>query len=164
MNPPVLVREEGERSLSGPAMTELLTAVLDRGKAFRFRARGGSMSPFIKDGDVITVSPLRGRRPPRGAVVAFLHPKTGRLAVHRVVGRGPEGVLVRGDNTDVPDGRLPDARILGLVTEVLRDGRRAPLVSGRAASFVAWLSRTGGLVRGLGLMRALRGKGPKGPA
>jgi hypothetical protein len=158
MEPTALVREEGELSLSGLALAELMTAVLDRGKAFRFRARGASMSPFVKDGDVITVDPLRGRRPPRGSVVAFLHPKTGRLAVHRIVGRGPDGYLVRGDNTDVADGTLPDGRILGLVTEVVRAGERVRLVRGRTAALVAWLSRTGGLFRGLGLLRRLRGK------
>jgi phage repressor protein C with HTH and peptisase S24 domain len=107
MKPSALVRTRRELSLSGAALTELLTAVLAKGKAFRFRARGWSMSPFVRDGDVITVSPLRGRRPETGAIVAFVHPGTGRVAVHRIVDAGPGGYLVRGDNTDSADGILP---------------------------------------------------------
>jgi hypothetical protein len=161
MKPSALVRTHGELSLSGAALTELLIAVLAKDKAFRFRATGWSMSPFVRDGDVITVSPLGGRRPRTGEIAAFLNPPTGRVAVHRIVRAGPDGYLVRGDNTDVADGILPAGRILGVVTEVVREGRKVRVARGRAASLIAWLSRTGGLVRGLGLLRALRGRSRK---
>ena len=49
--------------LSGAAMLGLLEGVLSRGVPFRFRAGGSSMAPFIRDGDVISVSPLRGDSP-----------------------------------------------------------------------------------------------------
>lgn len=160
-----LVRKDGEMSLSGAALTELMTAVLAKGKAFRFRARGWSMSPFVKDGDVITVAPSGGRGLRLGAIVAFLLPTSGRVAVHRIVGRSPEGFVVRGDNTDGVDGTLAAERILGVVTEVVRGGKKIRGVRGAGAVLIAGLSRSGGLVRGLGLARALRGdRGGKGAA
>jgi hypothetical protein len=162
--PPAQVRTHGELSLSGAALTELMTAVLAEGKAFRFRAGGWSMSPFVKDGDVITVAPLSGREPGTGAIVAFLHPRTGRVAVHRVVRSAPGRYLIRGDNTDGADGALPAGRIIGIVAEVVRNGKRVPGVRGRSAALIAWLSRTGGLDRGLGLLRAIRGRSRKGAA
>jgi len=51
-------RKEGELQLSGPSLVELLRSVLDKGVPFRFQAKGFCMTPFIKDGDVITVFPL----------------------------------------------------------------------------------------------------------
>jgi len=162
MDAPAPVRTQGEMSLSGAGLTDLMTAVLAKGKRFRFQARGWSMSPFVKDGDVITVAPLKGREPGTGAIVAFLHPKTGRIAVHRIVRRAPGRYLVRGDNADVADGDLTAERILGVVTEVLRDGKKVPGLRGGAPALIAWLSRTGGLVRGLGVLRAIRGRRGKG--
>ena len=154
-------RERGELPLSGASLTELLSSVLAKDKAFRFRAKGWSMSPFVKDGDVITVSPLRGREPRTGEIVAFLHPKSGRAAVHRVVRAAPGTFLLRGDNSDDAEGPLAAERILGVVTEVVRDGKRVKGVQGRWAPLIAFLSRTGGLVRGLGLLRRLTGRSAK---
>ena len=54
---------KGGLSLSGEALIELMRAVLARGLPFRFAARGFSMAPFIRDGDVISVSPPLSARP-----------------------------------------------------------------------------------------------------
>jgi Peptidase S24-like len=162
MKPAALVRERGELRLSGASLTALMSAVLDKGKAFRFRAGGWSMSPFIKDGDVITVAPLRGRDPRTGEIVAFLHPAAGRVAVHRIIRAAPGAFLVRGDNTHEPDGLLARDRILGVVTEVRRDGDRVRGLSGRWPRIVALFSRSGGLVRGLGILRRIAGRAGRG--
>ena len=99
--------------------------VLEKGAAFQFRARGASMSPFIKDGDVITVTPLIKEKPDVGKVVAFLQPVSGCLLVHRVVRRQGPVFLIQGDNSaNQPDGWVDRQDILGCVTRVERDGRR----------------------------------------
>ncbi|MGE5741961.1 MAG: S24/S26 family peptidase [Candidatus Aminicenantes bacterium RBG_16_66_30] len=154
-------RERGELPLSGASLTDLLISVLAKDKAFRFRAKGWSMSPFVKDADVITVSPLRGREPRTGEIVAFLHPKSGRAAVHRVVRAAPGTFLLRGDNTSDAEGPLAAERILGVVTEVVRDGKKVKGVQGCGARLIAFFSRTGGLVRGLGLLRKLARRSAK---
>jgi hypothetical protein len=162
MQPAALIRERGELGLSAAALTDLMTAVLAKGKAFRFRAKGWSMSPFIKDGDIITVSPPGGRAPRTGDIVAFLHPASGHVGVHRIVRASGGAFLIRGDNVYGGDGSLPRERILGTVTEVVRDGRKVRGVPGRLSPAIAFLSRTGGLVRGLGLLRRLARRPEKG--
>ena len=51
--PAVFSVKGGELSLSGQALLELTQTVLARGALFRFCAKGLSMYPFIKDGDLI---------------------------------------------------------------------------------------------------------------
>jgi hypothetical protein len=61
-----------ERSLPAPLLVSLLTGVVQRGHTFRFRAGGGSMFPFIRDGDILSIVPLSADRPARlGDVLAF---------------------------------------------------------------------------------------------
>lgn len=133
----------GILSLSGPALLELLQAVLARGVALRFRARGFSMHPFIRDGDVLIVSTSRGRAPRPGDVLALCHPETGRLVVHRVLARRLQGLLIRGDNTPLSDGVVPAEKVLGRVTRVERQGRPVRLGQGPERKLIAWLARRG---------------------
>jgi signal peptidase I len=65
-------------------LIELLHATLARGASFRFRTSGFSMDPFIRDGDVITVSALSEGSPGLGDVVAFVQKETPKLAVHQI--------------------------------------------------------------------------------
>ncbi len=142
---PVLYSQKGsELSLSGDALLGLMRAVLAKGVPFRFRARGWSMEPFISDGDVIEVSPLKPGMPRPGQVVAFVHPAAEKLVVHRVIGRCGVDPIIRGDNVpDIADGVIQRENILGYVTQVTRNGRRVWLGLGPERYLVAFLSRTG---------------------
>ena len=146
---PQLVASTGEElHLSGQALLDLMQTVLSRGSSFRFKAKGWSMSPFIRDGDVITVSPLAGKHPRMGDVVAFTRPDNGSLVVHRVIAQQKGHVLVRGDGVaELPDGLVPLSNILGRVTRVEREGRRIGLGLGPERRIIAWFSRRGWLTR-----------------
>ena len=161
MKPAVLVRRGGELPLSGDSLTELLSAVMAKGRPFRFRARGVSMSPLIKDGDVVTIAPSGGAGPRAGEIVAFIHPATGKVAVHRLVRRKGGRFVARGDNADVEDGMIPADRILGVVTGIERGGRKVKSAGRPFGPALAFLSRTGWLARGLALLRRLTGRAPK---
>ena len=145
---PALYAIRGEElSLSGAALTALMREVLSRGMPFRFRAKGWSMMPFILDGDVISVSPLRRGRPNIGDVVAFIRPESESLVVHRVVARRGEACLIQGDNSwGEGDGLVPCANILGRVTRVERGGRAVRLGLGPERFLIAHLSRLGFLL------------------
>lgn len=158
MKPALRVRKQDEIALSGDSLTGIMVAVLAKGRPFRFRARGFSMSPFIKDGDVVTVLPLGDSGPRVGDVVAFRFPATGKSAVHRVVKRMGQGYVVRGDNADEADGTVSRDRIIGVVSRVERDGKRVRLGRGLAGVAVATLSRSGLLLKGLGAARRLSGR------
>ncbi len=150
-DPRLVVVRAAELPLSGQALLDLMRAVLARGAPFRFCARGWSMAPFIRDGDVITVSPLQNGLPGVGDVIAFARPETGNLVVHRVVARRGTDSLVQGDSMpEYTDGMIPAENLLGRVTRVERDGREVLLGLGPERSVIAWLSR-------VGLLRPLRG-------
>ena len=135
--------DAGELPVSGAALAELLGAVVSRGARFRFRARGFSMFPSILDGDVVTLSPLRGGPARFGEVVAFVHPDTRRLVVHRVIGRRGTCYAVKGDNAFAPDAVVPWADALARVTRVERAGTATSLGLGPERVVIALLSRRG---------------------
>lgn len=136
--------EAGELPISSEALFELLNAVISKGLPFRFMAKGLSMFPFIRDGDVITVSPLNRSLPSIGDVVAFNHPLDKRIVVHRVVGRSTKGYLIiKGDNVKKPDGNILINYVVGRVSKVQRNGRRVFLGLGKEKYLIALFSRLG---------------------
>jgi len=132
-----------EHSLSGPALVQLLGAVLDKGAAVRFQAKGFSMSPFIKNKDVVTISPLQGKRPGLGHIIAFVHKETDGLCIHRIV-RVKDGFYVtKGDNISETAECVPRENILGLLTRVERTGKEVFLGLGPERLVIAFLGRRG---------------------
>jgi hypothetical protein len=120
----------------------LLRAVLEKGKDVRYEARGGSMFPLIRDGDVVTISPLAGGEPRTGEVVAFADFETGRVRVHRIVRAGNGTYRLKGDHDPGEDGAFPREAILGRVVRVERRGRAVRLGPGLRSPALAWLSRS----------------------
>jgi len=145
----VLAVCEGDGALLLPNLVqrELLFSLIARGVCFRFRAMGNSMRPFIRNGDVLTVSPPSDKPIQLGEVVAVTVPHTGRLVLHRVVVQCGEGWLVRGDNCPRADGVVPCENIIGRVTCVERQGRPVRLGLGPERVWIAALNRGGGLIR-----------------
>lgn len=126
--------------MSGAAFAELMEAVLERDVPFRFTAHGSSMTPFIRDGDVLIVAPLSSPLR-RGDVVPFINPANNELLVHRILDISREGCLLKGDNNSVPDGRIPTSAIIGRVDRVAHGGRPARFGLGVERFLIAWLSR-----------------------
>jgi hypothetical protein len=142
-NPQLFIVKGQELPLSGQSLLELMQAVLARGAPFRFRARGWSMAPFIRDGDVITITPLKQTRPGLGEVVAFIRPDVQKLVVHRIVARRGRTTLIQGDSVaECSDGLIPVEDLLGRVTRVERNGRRVLIGLGPERYLIAGLSRT----------------------
>ena len=118
----------------------MLSSVVERGVPFRFRASGMSMSPFVRSGDVLTISPLAGPLQ-LGDIVAFRDSASGRFAVHRVVDLENQGLLIKGDNCAEPDGWMAPEAILGRVTRVERAGHEIRLGLEGERFIIAALSR-----------------------
>jgi len=112
------------------AFAELSAEILQAGAALRFRARGASMAPLVRDGDVLLVRPVTPGAVRVGDVVLCTlgSGAPARVVVHRVVRRlaGPDGCqfMVQGDAVARPDGVIGEAQIYGRVTAIERDAAR----------------------------------------
>ena len=140
-----VVADDTTQIISNARFAELIAAVLAKGAPFRFQANGSSMSPFIRDGDVITIStaPIRIGL---GEMVAFVNPDHDRLTVHRVVQILHDGYLIQGDNIPKPDGCVSRSDIIGRVIRVEHQRQYMWLGLGPERIVIAFLSRHGWLV------------------
>lgn len=136
-----------ELCLSNLGQLELLRGMNERGVPLRTMARGFSMHPFIRDQDVLTISPINDRKPRVGDVVAFNRQNTDWLAIHRIVRKTVAGWQLKGDNCAEADGVVLRENILGRVTRVQRRGREVRLGLGLERGWVAILNRGDGLIR-----------------
>lgn len=141
------------------AFAELSAELLRAGKAIRFQARGASMSPLVRDGDVLLVQPVDARAIRVGDVVLCVS-EPGRVVVHRVVRRvsGADGdqFTVQGDAVSGPDGLIRQTQVYGRVATIERDGRcilmdrpEVKILSGLAALRSRWNLGRSRLGRGL---------------
>lgn len=126
----------------------VMTSLLREGRSVRFRAHGWSMFPAIRDGELITVSPLGGTPLRTGDIVLVRH-RRGAVA-HRVVAlhisRGRVvRIIARGDAARTADAPITAERLLGRVVAVERSGTK---VSRRVRE--SRILRGGSLSRALG--------------
>lgn len=128
-------------TLDRESFLDLAQQILARGKSLRFQAKGWSMHPFVLEGDILTIAPLR--RPPRlGEIVLFKNP-CGGATVHRVIKVLPASIIVKGDAIGYPDGRISHQDALGVVEVVERGNVQMRLQVGWRrwfAQLVAFLS------------------------
>ncbi|HUP62035.1 MAG TPA: S24/S26 family peptidase [Thermoanaerobaculia bacterium] len=110
--------------------TELIVDLLARGHMVRFRARGPSMHPIIRENDYLLVEPAREIR--RGDVVLTLAERG--LTAHRVIEIAGERVITRGDNAPCDDDPVDRSKVLGRVTHAEREGRQRAIRRARALS------------------------------
>jgi hypothetical protein len=122
-------------------LPELVKEVLSKGVECRLQVKGYSMSPFLKDGDVVTISPIVDSSPGFGNVIAFIHPRTEKLIIHRVVGKIEDACLVKGENALEPDGLIERRRIIGIITRVERKGKKVFFGLGPERFLIALLTR-----------------------
>ncbi len=135
------------------AVIELLRASMSKGAAFSFRAGGFSMSPFIKDGDLITVSPFGDMPPDKGDIVAFLRTTNNSLTVHRLIKRQGIDIIMKGDNSRSADLPVSESQLFGRVTGIKRGDSGKRLGIGPEKRILAGLSRMGILMPLLRLTR-----------
>jgi hypothetical protein len=118
----------GTVSCPGSDFEALAVHILAGGHDLRFRARGSSMLPLLRDGDILDVQPI-GETPSirSGEIVLYRSPGRG-IVVHRVVGilrQGQEDILlVKGDAAHAPEPQVPASDVLGRVVSTERSGRR----------------------------------------
>ena len=130
----------------------------ENGQAF-VRVTGVSMQPLLRhlrDG-VVIVPPGHIRR---GDIVLF-NRMNERYALHRVIRKGKNGFTMAGDNQWYMEKDLPYDQIVGVVSEIVRDGKRIPRenfflrIYSRVVTMLTWprinlwkvIARLGRLIR-----------------
>jgi len=104
----------------GEDLAALAAALLAEGRPVSLGVRGGSMSPFIRNGQQVLLEPLRS--PPRPGEVVLRRAPGRRLVLHRVVRVSAGGVVTRGDAAPAEDPPAAPGDILARAVAV--SGRR----------------------------------------
>jgi len=136
---------ENKIGFSNEELVDIITATLTKGASTRMKALGSSMNPFIRCGDILTISPLSKASIGVGKATAFTCVKRKRLTVHRAIKKEGNGYIIKGDNCGDPDGLVSLNNILGVITKVERDNRRIFFGLGAERFIIAFLSRRGWL-------------------
>lgn len=134
-----------ELTLSCNNLRQLMEGVFSKNALFKFQAGGNSMHPFVKNFDILTISPYHKDSPQTGDIVAFTGINGDRLIVHRIIGKQKNRYLIKGDNNFSVDGYAARDRIIGKVVRIDRDGRKIRIGIGIERYLIAALSRRGGL-------------------
>ena len=131
-----------EIEINNPELIALMVDVLTQGKDFRFKATGGSMSPFIRNGDMLQISPLSDKKPGLGQVLAYHNPVTGSLIIHRLVGSSATYMLFRGDSyARNMQEKVSNEDLIGLVTAIEKTSKVSHFSLGIERIPIALLSR-----------------------
>ena len=107
-------------------------ALLLAGNTIQIVPSGYSMYPLVNPnhGDAVILEPLGDRRPKKGEVVLFRRCSTANpgegdlLVLHRIVRVTAEGYYLVGDNQSQPEGPVERSQMCGVMTAVVKRGRR----------------------------------------
>ena len=98
-------------------------ALLTEGKSIQIKPQGYSMYPLIVPGrDSVVIAPATADFYRRGDVVLFRSTDK-KLTLHRVLQRKKNAYYMVGDNQKEPEGPIARERIIGVLTEIIRNGR-----------------------------------------
>ena len=102
---------------------------------------GNSMSPFIRNGDLLTLSPIEDRKPEVGDIVAYEQARNQKLIIHRLIRKEKNWFVMKGDNCQDEDEGVPDSHLLGIVTRVERKNRVRNFGINQFKMMAKWLSQ-----------------------
>jgi hypothetical protein len=125
---------------------DVSTELLLSGYGIRFRPGGQSMTPTIRDGEAVTVEPVKAADVRRGEIILY---RTERgLIAHRVVSireagaaTGKRTFYLRGDASDGCDAPVSEEQIMGKIVAVERHGRKENLSGSRRSAWFKNLRR-----------------------
>jgi signal peptidase I len=110
---------------SNPEFLELSKEILGHGLILRFQARGQSMFPAVRDGDILTVRPAAPYEIKQHDII-FFHTADSRVVAHRVTKKiqieGRIILLTRGDFFRGLNEEVFFEDVLGKVSDIERNG------------------------------------------
>ena len=121
------------------ACCDLVAEVVCATGSAKLKVTGLSMLPAIWPGDVLTVNKISPKMLERGQIV--LYRGDGKLTAHRVVQVAHDHFLTRGDCVPSLDPPVTFSAMVGLITDVCRNGRAAKLQPSPWQRAAAWFLR-----------------------
>jgi hypothetical protein len=105
----------------------LVSELRHRGHSIRFTARGSSMMPFVRNGDVLTAVSADASTLRIGDIAFYRRPD-GSLVAHRVLARSRRRgatplICTRGDSRWLATESVSDDQVLGRIVRIERAGR-----------------------------------------
>ncbi|MEN6439421.1 MAG: S24/S26 family peptidase [Syntrophobacter sp.] len=126
------VLRSGAMTIPARQFMPVIRDALESGQHVRMTARGSSMFPFIRGGDVVALEPLE-TTPVVGDIVLAQCASAAegeRYVLHRVVRVGGGAFFLRGDSQKDCEGPFLREDILGRATLVIHNGREHRLDRG----------------------------------
>ncbi len=117
----------------------------------RLRLKGNSMLPFLKDGDMVTISSKCQIE--AGDIALLFDENQNKIQAHRVISREKNYYHLKGDNLNVSDGFKLGSFLLGRIIKIERKGKKINFGLGPEKIIIAFLSRLNLLPK---ITRALR--------
>ena len=105
-----------ELTINHDDFLSLTTEITEKGRSFNFVAKGGSMSPFIKDGDMVLIEPCTA--PPKPGDIVLIKTPQGMAILHRVIRADNEHITTRGDASHEVDGTFSMQAVVGRAKRV----------------------------------------------
>lgn len=104
---------------------EICKSLLVAGKSVRFNALGDSMFPFIHNGDLVLVEPIKAECLKTGDVILY-EGENGHCLLHRIIHKrnlaGSLEFQIQADNILKPDGWVSSDGVFGRLTQFYQDG------------------------------------------
>lgn len=103
-------------------------AALDAGETVNVKITSNSMSPLIKNGDFVSITRKNFASISVGDIIVL--ESDGGLLTHRLVDRGSNTLITRGDRNSKPDPIADIEQIVGIVTSLKRADGSINLLNG----------------------------------
>jgi hypothetical protein len=123
-------RHDTPISIAAHELMPIICSALQRGQHVRLTATGGSMRPFLHNGDVVEIEPLDSLPMMGDVVLVRCGSDDERYVLHRLVRVKGEKLFIRGDAQAYCEGPFTRGDVLGRVTKCYSNGRVRRLDSG----------------------------------
>lgn len=118
---------------ANPEFLKLSQDILSRGACLRFQAKGMSMFPAVRDGDILNIWPVAPDEI-KAQDIIFYRNLGGNLAAHRLIrkilSQEKNTLLVKGDFQQGDGEIISLENVLGKVREIERKGRKVNIYQG----------------------------------
>ncbi len=99
---------------------DLIREAIERNGTLKFRLKGTSMRPFLREGDILTVSALRSQKISVGDLVIYHDGMS--ITCHRVFRTFKNNFQLKADAAMTADEFLKKGRLMGKVVELQKGG------------------------------------------